>query len=61
MAQRARYGSKAESIRKLTKTGKYTYYVTIPKELIEEMGWRERQKLVVKKVGKKVIIEDWSP
>jgi len=28
--------------------------------LEEELGWRERQKVVVKKRGKKLIIEDWE-
>ena len=51
------HGSKSESIRKITKTGKYTYYVTIPKGLIEELGWRERQNVRVSRVGKKIEIE----
>jgi len=25
-----------------------------------ELGWREKQKVTVKKSGKKVIIEDWK-
>jgi len=48
------------SIRKLTKLGKKSLCVTIPIEIIREFGWRERQKLVVKKFGKKIIIEDWK-
>ena len=46
--------------RKLTKTGDYTYYVTIPKDYIEKLGWRVKQKVVVKLSGKKIIIEDWK-
>jgi bifunctional DNA-binding transcriptional regulator/antitoxin component of YhaV-PrlF toxin-antitoxin module len=46
--------------RKLTMTGDYTYYVTIPKEYIEELGWKEKQKVAVKLSGKKVIIENWK-
>lgn len=53
-------GKRDTSIRKVTKTGKYTYYVTIPKEEIEALGWRERQKVVVRRVGKKLVIEDWK-
>lgn len=49
-----------ESVRKLTKSGQYTYYVTIPKSVILEMGWKERQKLVIKKSGKNLIISDWE-
>ncbi len=55
-----RQGSKNEAIRKLTKTGEYTYYVTIPKSYISDLGWRERQRLIVKKVGKRLIIKDWK-
>lgn len=60
MPAKRKHGSKAEAIRKLTKTGNYTYYVTIPKALIDELQWRERQKLTVRKVGKKIVIEDWE-
>ena len=52
-------GSKTEPVRKITKTGKYTYYVTIPKALIEELGWRERQKVVVERDGKTLVVRDW--
>jgi bifunctional DNA-binding transcriptional regulator/antitoxin component of YhaV-PrlF toxin-antitoxin module len=46
--------------RKLTMTGKYSYYVTIPREYIEVLGWRKKQKLTLKLSGKKIIIEDWK-
>jgi len=46
--------------RKLTMTGKYTYYVTIPREYIEILGWRKKQKVTLKLSGKKIIIEDWK-
>jgi bifunctional DNA-binding transcriptional regulator/antitoxin component of YhaV-PrlF toxin-antitoxin module len=49
-----------KNIRKLTKVGGGSYSVTIPIEIIKEFGWRERQKLVVKKQGKKIVIEDWE-
>jgi len=54
-----RRGSKKEPIRKITKTGGYTYYVTIPKAVLHELGWRERQRVVVKKKGRKIEIRDW--
>ena len=47
-------------VRKITKTGTYTYYVTIPREYIEELGWRKKQRVSLKLSGKKVIIEDWN-
>jgi len=49
-----------KSIRKISKTGTYTYYVTIPREYIEQLGWRKKQKVVITKVGEKIIIEDWK-
>jgi len=32
----------------------------IPRKILIELGWQEKQKLVVKKSGKGLIIEDWS-
>ena len=55
-----RGGSRKNPVRKISKQGKYSYYVTIPKELINELGWRERQRVVVKRSGEKLIIEDWK-
>lgn len=51
---------KDRSIRQLTKVGGGSYSLTIPMEIIKEFGWKERQKLTVKKQGKKIIIEDWK-
>ena len=48
------------AVRKLAKTGGYTYYVTIPREYIEALDWRKKQKVVVKLSGEKIIIEDWK-
>jgi len=56
-ANTRKHGSKSETVRKLTKTGSYTFYVTIPKVYIDELGWKERQNVVVKKAGQKIVIE----
>lgn len=61
MAAKRKHGSGDESVRKLTKTGNYTYYVTIPKADIDALGWRERQKVKVRRSGQKLVIEDWKP
>jgi antitoxin component of MazEF toxin-antitoxin module len=55
-----KFGEK--NIRKLTRMGREgsSLGMTIPKELVNELGWRERQKVTVKKSGKKLIIEDWK-
>ena len=50
---------KEKSIRKLTRVGRVSLSVTIPIEIVKDLKWRERQKVVVKKRGKKLIIEDW--
>ena len=53
---------KNKNIRKLTRmgSGDGSLGLTIPKEFVNELSWRERQKVVVKKRGKKLTIEDWS-
>mgnify|MGYP001042544380 CR=1 FL=1 len=50
----------SEHIRKITKSGSGVYYVTIPIDVLRELGWREHQKLVVKKRGEGVLIQDWE-
>ncbi len=49
------------NIRKLTRTGGgKSIGVTLPIEYIRELGWKDRQKVVVKKQGQKLVIEDWK-
>lgn len=51
---------KNKNIRKLTSMGGgRSMGLVLPIEIIRELKWREHQKLVVKKSGKKIIIEDW--
>jgi len=47
------------NIRKLTKTGGHSIGLTIPIDVIRALKWKERQKVVVKKIGKRLIIKDW--
>jgi len=49
-----------KNTRKLTRVGKITLSVTIPRDLIVELGWNENQKVVVKKRGQGIVIEDWK-
>lgn len=37
-----------------------TYYVTLPKDLVQELKWKEKQKVVVTKRGKKLSVCDWN-
>lgn len=48
-----------KNIRKIIKNGD-SYAVTVPVEIMKEFKWKEKQKVVVKKTGKKITIEDWS-
>jgi antitoxin component of MazEF toxin-antitoxin module len=48
-----------KSIRKVFKSGS-SYAVTIPLEIIKELKIKKGQKLVVKKRGKGILIEDWK-
>ena len=48
-------------IRSLYKTGGgKSYIVTIPIEHVEELGWKSKQKLVVKRYGDGILIQDWK-
>jgi len=45
---------------KLTKNSKYSYSITIPKEMVDKYGWRAKQKLTVKDKGGGLLeIRDW--
>lgn len=47
-------------IRKITRVGKNSLSIVIPKEIVDELKIRERQKMKVWKYGKRIIIEDWK-
>lgn len=49
--------SRDESIRKITKTGGYTYYVTLPKEKLETLGWREGEQVRVSRKGRRILVD----
>ena len=49
-----------QNIRKLQKVGNGSVSVTIPIELIRKLKWREKQKVVIRRRGKGLIIEDWK-
>jgi len=39
---------------------KESYYVTLPIEIVRELKWKERQKVVVKMRGRGIAIADWK-
>jgi len=47
------------NIRKITKSGA-SLNVSIPIEILKKLGWREKQKVVVKKIRGGVQIKDWK-
>ena len=49
-----------KNIRKVTRVGKRSLSVVVPADIVRELKIKERQKVVVKRLGKKIIIEDWK-
>ncbi len=49
-----------KNIRKLTKVGKGSIAVTIPKDFLAGLGWKEKQKVVVVKVRGGLLVKDWK-
>ncbi len=47
------------SVRKLIRHGG-SLYVSLPKEELTKLKWRAKQKVVVKRVGERFVIEDWK-
>ncbi len=50
---------KDESIRKIQKI-KDTYYISMPILEVRELGWKDGQKVVVKRKGKDLVVTDWE-
>jgi antitoxin component of MazEF toxin-antitoxin module len=50
-----------KNIRKLTRMGSgKSIGLTLPIEIVKKLGWKERQKVVVKLSGQKITIQDWK-
>ena len=49
-----------KNIRKLAKIGKQSIGLTLPIEVVRELKWKEKQKVVVKRVRGGVLIKDWK-
>lgn len=47
-------------IRKVVRQGKRSLSINIPADIADELKIRERQKLVIKRSGNKIIITDWQ-
>jgi hypothetical protein len=51
--------STEKDIRKLTKSGNGSIGLTLPIEVVRELGWREKQRVVVKRVAGGLNIRDY--
>lgn len=51
--------STEKNIRKLSKIGKQSVGLTLPIEMLRELGWREKQRVVVKRVKGGMNIRDY--
>jgi len=55
----ARTKASKNNIRKLTRIAKSSIGLTLPIDLVRKLGWKERQKVVVRAAGRHLIIKDW--
>jgi len=51
--------SDEKNVRKLTKIGRGSIGLTLPIDMIRQLGWKERQKVVVKKINGGFQVKDW--
>jgi antitoxin component of MazEF toxin-antitoxin module len=51
---------KDKNTRKITRIGETSLAVTLPKEMAMELGWKEKQKVTLKKVRGGILIRDWK-
>jgi len=51
---------KQRNIRKVTKNGT-SHSVSVPIEFLKKLGWKEKQKVVVKLIHGGIQIKDWKP
>jgi hypothetical protein len=58
MGKRGRRKLENRNIRKLTRLGGHSLGLTIPIEMVRALRWKERQKVVVGRYGKDLIIKD---
>lgn len=49
-----------KNIRKITRVGKTSLSVTLPAEMAKDLKWKEKQKVVVKRIRGGVAIRDWK-
>jgi antitoxin component of MazEF toxin-antitoxin module len=50
---------KDKNIRKITRVGKTSLAVTLPKEMTNELKWKERQRVKVTRIKGGILIRDY--
>ena len=50
---------KNKNIRKITRVGGTSLAVTIPVEIIHALGWKEKQRVVVRRIKGGIVIHDY--
>jgi antitoxin component of MazEF toxin-antitoxin module len=50
---------KNKNIRKITRIGGTSLAVTVPIEMIKDLGWKEKQRVVVKRIKGGLVIRDY--
>jgi phosphate uptake regulator len=49
-----------QRVRTLQKTNTGTYTVSLPIQLVRDLRWQDGQKVIIRRSGKKLIVEDWQ-
>lgn len=49
-----------KNVRKITRAGKFSLAVTLPVEMVHDLGWREKQKVVAARVKGGILIRDYK-
>lgn len=49
-----------QDVRKLSVIAGTTYYVTIPLEMIRQLGWKKREKKLIHLKNDTIVISDWK-
>lgn len=49
-----------KNTRKIIRAGKTSLSVTLPMDMVRELGWKEKQKLVAKRIPGGIAFRDWK-
>ena len=49
-----------QHIRNITQNSTGTYQVSLPNEMVAGLKWRQGQKVIITRSGKKLLISDWE-